>query len=93
VADRVRVLSDPTTCEGALRYDDEPIARRTIDCRLHQRTTEPLTGQLLRYTGVDEDQSVGVEAIGQLRQVPVDGDLEATGPGVVHDGRAGRHCW
>ena len=92
--DDVEVFLEPLPGEGALGHDGEPFVHGAFDRGSHELSADATTFQALRHAGVDEDESVAVEAVGQLGERTLGLVEEATARRIVdHRGRGRSHCW
>jgi len=82
--------------ERAAGHQHEVVGRRGVDRGAHQGPADPTALDLVRHARVHQHQPVVTSLVGELGQVAVDRDLEAS-PGRVVDGIDGRvrpaHCW
>jgi hypothetical protein len=92
VADRVRMLVDPSASERALRDEDEVLSRCLLDRGPHQRAAEAVARELVGHAGVHQHETVAVSVIRQLGHDAVDDGFEPPRLGVVDDRGLVAHC-
>src|SRR3954447_19625529 len=77
------MAAEPVSGEGAPGDDREALCLRLLERCSHQLTAQSPTLEFVRHPGVDEDETLAVQAVDELGQVAVDVEFETPGRGVV----------